>query len=88
MYHIFHKKKTKFLEQQISILEIFLKDHVTPKTGEIMQKIQLCISGINNIFYYIKIENSYLNVTILLLLLYFCLNKCSLGERTRYSSEQ
>ncbi len=28
-----------FLEQQISILEWFLKDHVTLKTGVIMQKI-------------------------------------------------
>ncbi len=54
MYHIFHNKKTTFLEQQISILERFLKDHVTPKTGEIMQKIQLCISGINNIFIILK----------------------------------
>ncbi len=56
MYHIFHNKKTKFLEQQISILERFLEDYVTLKTGEIMLKIQLCISGINTFFiilYYI-----------------------------------
>ncbi len=39
-----------FLEQQISILEWFLKDHVTLKTGVMML----------NIFWkFIKIENSY-----------------------------
>ncbi len=31
-----------FLEQQISILELFLKDHVMLKTGVMMLKIQLC----------------------------------------------
>jgi len=31
-----------FLEQQINILEEFLKDHVTLKTGVMMLKIQLC----------------------------------------------
>jgi len=31
-----------FLEQQISILECFLKDHVTLKTGVMTLKIQLC----------------------------------------------
>jgi len=31
-----------FPEQQISILELFLKDHVTLKTGVMMLKIQLC----------------------------------------------
>jgi len=30
-----------FLEQQVSILDCFLKDHVTLKTGELMLKIQL-----------------------------------------------
>ncbi len=30
-----------FLEQQMSILERFLKDHVTLKTGVMMLKIQL-----------------------------------------------
>ncbi len=34
-------------EQQISILEWFLKDHVTLRTGVLMLKIQLCITGIN-----------------------------------------
>jgi len=31
-----------FLKQQINILEWFLKDHVTLKTGVMMLKIQLC----------------------------------------------
>ncbi len=48
-----------FLEQQISILEWFLKDHVTLKTGVMMLKIQLRITGINYILIYITIENSY-----------------------------
>ncbi len=48
-----------FLEQQISILERFLKNHVTLKTGVMMQKIQLRITGINYILIYIDIENSY-----------------------------
>ncbi len=46
-----------FLEQQISILERFLKDHMTLKIGVLMLKIQLCITGINYILKYIKIEN-------------------------------
>ncbi len=48
-----------FPEQQISILEWFLKDHVTLKTGVMMLKIQLCITGINYISKYIKSEKSY-----------------------------
>ncbi len=35
------------------------EDHVTLKTGVMMLKIQLCFSGINYIFKYIKIENIY-----------------------------
>ncbi len=39
-----------FLEQQISILESFLKDHVTLKTDNVMiLKIQLFITGTNSI---------------------------------------
>jgi len=34
-------------------------DHVTLKTGVLMQKIQLCITRINYSLKYIKIENSY-----------------------------
>ncbi len=37
-------------EQQISILELSLK------TGVMMLKIQLCITGINDIFKYLKME--------------------------------
>ncbi len=37
----------KILEQQINIFEWFLKDHGTLKTGIMMLKIQLCITGIN-----------------------------------------
>ncbi len=41
-----------FLEQQISILEWFLKDHVTLKTGVIMLKIQLKIKDITVLLYF------------------------------------
>ncbi len=34
-------------------------DNVTLKTGVMMMKIQLCITGINYISNYIKIENRY-----------------------------
>ncbi len=51
-----------FLEQQISILEWFLKDHVTPKAGVMMLKIQLCITEINDILKYIQIENRYFKI--------------------------
>jgi len=47
-----------FLEHQISILELFLKDHVTLKTGVMILKIQLCITEINYILTYIKIKNT------------------------------
>jgi len=43
-----------FLEQQIIILDWFLTDHVTLKTGVMMRKIQFCITGINYILKYIK----------------------------------
>ncbi len=48
-----------FLKQQISILEWFLKDHVTLKTEVMMLKIQLCITEINYTLQCIQIENSY-----------------------------
>jgi len=38
-----------FLEQQISKLELIPKGHVTLKTGVMMLKIQICITGINYI---------------------------------------
>jgi len=49
-----------FLEQKISILELFLNDHVTLKTV-MMLKILLCITGINYIFEYIKIQKKIVN---------------------------
>ncbi len=36
------------------------EDHVTLKTGVIMLKIQIYITGINENVQYIQIENSYL----------------------------
>jgi len=47
-----------FLEQKISILELFLNDHVTLKTV-MMLKILLCITGINYIFEFIKIQKNF-----------------------------
>ncbi len=44
-----------FFEQQIRILEWFLKDNVT---GVMTQKFSFEITGINYILKYIKIENS------------------------------
>ncbi len=41
------------------LLQLLQKDHVTLKTDVMMLKIQLCITGINNILKYIKIENNY-----------------------------
>ncbi len=41
VFNIDNNKET-FLELQISILEWFLKDHVTLKTGMLLLKIQLC----------------------------------------------
>ncbi len=35
------------------------EDHVTLKTGVMMLKIQLCITGMNYILKYIKTENFY-----------------------------
>jgi len=35
------------------ILEGFLKDHVTLKTGVMVLKIQFCVTGINYIIHYI-----------------------------------
>ncbi len=49
------KQHNCFLHQ-ISILEWFLKDHVTLKTGVMMLKIHLCIAGINYNLKYIQIQ--------------------------------
>ncbi len=49
-------KSAKYYKQQISMLEWFLKDHVTLETGVMMLKIQICNKYILK---YIQIENSY-----------------------------
>ncbi len=63
-----------------SILEWFLKEHVTLKTGVIL----IHITEINYIFINILKQKTFiLNCnfsTILLFLLYFWSNKCSFGE--------
>ncbi len=43
-----------FFKQKVCILQWFLKDHMTLKTGVMMQKIQLCITWINNILKFIS----------------------------------
>ncbi len=58
--------------------EWFLKDRVTLKTGVMMLKIQLCITGIHYILTCIIIENCFLNYINISFLLYFLLNKFSL----------
>ncbi len=50
-----------FLEQQISVLELFLKDHVTLKTGVMMLKMQLC-HHINNFNIFKKFFFNILNI--------------------------
>ncbi len=49
-----------FLEHEISILEWFLKDHVTLKTGV---NSAFAIKGINCILKYIKTEKSSNNIS-------------------------
>ncbi len=71
--------------QQISILEGFLKDRVTLKTGLIILKIQLCIARIISILYIKKrtvilICNIINNITVLL---HFRSNKLNLGEHKK-----
>ncbi len=66
-----------FLEQQISILEWVLKDHVTLKTGVM---INFSITEINYILENVKTENSYFQFQKQLFLLYFSSNKCILCE--------
>ncbi len=44
------------------LLECFLKDHVTLKTGVMMLEIQLRITGIGYILQYITIEDSYIKL--------------------------
>jgi len=45
MYNVtkeFYLESSLLFEHQISVLEWFLRDHVTLKTGVMMLKIQLC----------------------------------------------
>ncbi len=55
------------------------EDHVTLKTGVMMQKIQLCITEINYSLQYILIENSCFDFKYFLM--YFWSNKCTLVRR-------
>ncbi len=55
--HVTPLIRSNVFEQQISISDLFLKDHVTLRTGVMMLKIQLCIIGINYILKYFKTEN-------------------------------
>ncbi len=73
-----------FLEQQISILEWFLKNHVTENWSNDAENSAL-ITAINYI--YIHIENSYLNYNISLFLLYFWSTKYYLGEQKKLLSQ-
>ncbi len=61
-----------FLEHQISILQWFLKYHVTLKT-EVMAAENFAITGINYILKYIQIKKLFYIVIILLftILLFF-----------------
>ncbi len=82
------KLKKNIFQQQISILEWFLKDHVTLKTG-VMLKIQLCTTWINYIWKYIDRKHYFFNC--INNLQYYCFtvfwsNKCSLGENKRLIS--
>ncbi len=67
-----------FLEQQIIILEWFLKDHVTLKTGVMMLKIQLFHHGKK----LCNIVTIFHNITVFAV---FLINKCSLDELKKTS---
>ncbi len=64
--------KNNFLSTKISILEWFLKDHLTVKTEVwAIENPAFAITGINNILKYIKIENSYFTSYFNFILLLF-----------------
>ncbi len=67
-------------QEQISVLEWFLKDHVTLKTGEIMLKIQLCITEINYIFKHIKTKTAILQYYCFTLFLIKCIAVVSIWD--------
>jgi len=78
MYHGF-QTLIMFVEHQILILEWFVKDHVTLKTGEMVINSAL-ITGINYTLLYIHIENSSFTFKqYFTILLYFWSNNCSNG---------
>ncbi len=54
---------TFFVEQQISILDWFLKDHVTLKTGVMILKIQLCHYKNKNILNQKPVILNYKNIS-------------------------
>ncbi len=73
----------------ISILEWFLKDHMTLKTLVMMLKTQLCITGINYIHIvkrYFKFK-SYFTILLIYWINYWS-NKCSLGDRQSESVQK
>jgi len=54
---------------QILILEWFLKDHVTLKTGVMMLKVQLWSQDINYTLLYIHIENRWFTFILIICLI-------------------
>ncbi len=65
-----------FIEWQISILEWFLKDHMTLNTGAMMPEINFAIILIYYIWIYLKIENSYS--------IFFIIIHCSKAEDKKF----
>jgi len=70
------------LLNQISILKWFLKDHATLKTGVMMLKIQL-FHYKNKLQMKIYSNRKQIFLIVILFLLYFWPNKCTLGEHKR-----
>ncbi len=55
-----------FLEHQISLFKLSLKDHVTLKIEKMpAKKFSFAITGINYILKYIKIENLYFTTVVI-----------------------
>ncbi len=66
--------KTLKLQKQSAVnqyIRMISEDHVTLKTGVMMLKVQLCITGINYILKYITIENSYYSFNNVFMILQF-----------------
>ncbi len=51
------KKNKKHFWAANQYIRLISEDHVTLKAGVMMLKIQLCITGINNILQYIQIDS-------------------------------